>query len=66
MGGADEGIPRAEVDKFAAALDGRGIANEFITYDGAPHSFFDRSYDEHTDACADAWSRIQSFIAANS
>ena len=66
MGGADEGIPRSEVDKFAAALDGRGIANEFITYDGAPHSFFDRSYDEHTDACADAWSRIQSFITANS
>lgn len=66
MGGADEGIPQAEVDKFAAALDERGVANEFITYEGAPHSFFDRSYDEHQAACADAWSRVQHFISANS
>ena len=66
MGGADEGIPRAEVDKFAAALDARGVANEFITYEGAPHSFFDRTYDEHQDACADAWRRVQEFIRANS
>ena len=66
MGGADEGIPREEVDKFAAALDARGVANEFITYEGAPHSFFDRSYDEHQEACADAWRRVQEFIGANS
>ena len=66
MGGADEGIPRAEVDKFAAALDARSVANEFITYEGAPHSFFDRTYDEHQDACADAWERVRAFIAANS
>jgi carboxymethylenebutenolidase len=25
-----------------------------------------RSYDEHVDACNDAWQRIQSFIASNS
>ena len=66
MGGADEGIPRDEVDKFAAALDQRGVANEFISYDSAPHSFFDRSYDEHTEACADAWTRVQNFISSNS
>ncbi len=66
MGGADDGIPRSEVDKFAAALDARGTANEFITYEGAPHSFFDRSYDDHQEACADAWTRVQAFISANS
>ena len=29
--------------------------------EGAPHSFFDRSYGEWESACADAWSRILAF-----
>ena len=66
MGGADEGIPAEEVAKFEAALSDAGVEREFTTYEGAPHSFFDRSYDEHQAACADAWERIQRFIAANS
>jgi len=66
MGGADEGIPAEEVDKWDAGLSEQGIAHELITYEGAPHSFFDRTYDEHVDACNDAWQRIQAFIAANS
>lgn len=66
MGGADEGIPAEEVAKFEAALADAGVGHEFTTYEGAPHSFFDRSYDEHQAACADAWERIQRFITANS
>ena len=66
MGGADEGIPAEEIAKWDAGLAEQGVAHELITYDGAPHSFFDRSYDEHVDACSDAWERIQAFIAANS
>lgn len=66
MGGADEGIPAEEIAKWDAGLAEQGVAHELITYDGAPHSFFDRSYDEHVDACNDAWERIQAFIAANS
>lgn len=66
MGGADEGIPAEEVAKWDAGLSDRGIAHDIVTYDGAPHSFFDRSYDEHVDACNDAWQRIQAFISANS
>ena len=66
MGGADQGIPKEEVDKYAAALTAAGKQNEFITYDGAPHSFFDRLYEEHAETSADAWQRIQDFIAANS
>ena len=30
-------------------------------YDGAPHSFFDRSFAQWADACTDAWNRIISF-----
>ena len=66
MGGADEGIPAEEVAKWDAGLDEREVEHELITYEGAPHSFFDRTYDEHVDACDDAWQRIQAFIAANS
>ncbi|MXV80939.1 MAG: dienelactone hydrolase family protein [Chloroflexi bacterium] len=66
MGGADEGIPAEAVAEWDAALQAGGITREIITYEGAPHSFFDRTYDEHVDACNDAWQRIQSFIAANS
>jgi carboxymethylenebutenolidase len=29
-----------------------------VVYDGAPHSFFDRSYGEWEDACRDAWEHI--------
>ena len=66
MGGADDGIPAAEVAKWDTALEEQGVSHEIITYDGAPHSFFDRSYDEHVEACSDAWQRIQAFMAANS
>ncbi len=65
MGGADESIPAEAVAEWEAALGAGGVSREIITYEGAPHSFFDRSYDEHVDACNDAWQRIQAFIAAN-
>ena len=66
MGGADESIPAEAVAEWDAALGAGGVSREIVTYEGAPHSFFDRSYDEHVDACNDAWQRIQKFIAANS
>ena len=66
MGGADESIPVEAVAEWDQALADGGVTREIVTYDGAPHSFFDRSYDEHVDACNDAWQRIQNFIAANS
>jgi len=33
-----------------------------ITYDGAPHSFFDRKQEQFADASADAWRRLTEFI----
>jgi carboxymethylenebutenolidase len=33
-----------------------------VTYDGAPHSFFDRKQEEFADASADAWERTLRFI----
>ncbi len=60
--GADQMITQADTDAFKAALDKQGIENEFKTYPGAPHSFFDRTYEEHADASADAWQRILAFV----
>ena len=41
-----------------------GVEHEFIVYPGAPHSFFDRKYEEHAEACADAWRRVLGFLGA--
>ena len=40
----------------------RASKYEIVTYPGAPHSFFDRRYEEHADACADAWRRVLAFL----
>jgi carboxymethylenebutenolidase len=62
MGGADEGIPAADVAAFERALSDAGVEHELITYAGAPHSFFDRRFEEHAEASEDAWRRVLDFI----
>jgi len=64
FGGADKGISREMVEGFRAVLDDAGVSNEIVIYDGAPHSFFDRTFSEHADACEDAWTRILRFVNA--
>jgi carboxymethylenebutenolidase len=66
MGGADPYIPQERVDTFEKALTKAGVTHELVVYPGAPHSFFDRSYEEHAKESADAWERILGFISANS
>jgi carboxymethylenebutenolidase len=60
--GADQMITQADTDAFKAALDKQGVPNEFKTYPGAPHSFFDRAYEQYKDESADAWQRILAFV----
>ncbi|MDA0352960.1 MAG: dienelactone hydrolase family protein [Chloroflexi bacterium] len=62
MGGADQGIPREEVDKFEAALQAAGKPHELDSYAGAPHSFFDRGFEEYATESDDAWTRVLGFI----
>lgn len=62
FGGADPGIPEAEVRAFDAALESAHVAHHIETYPGAPHSFFDRTYADHRDACDDAWRRVLAFM----
>jgi len=62
FGGADASIPASDVDVFDRALKDARVQHHFVTYDGAPHSFFDRTFAEHQEACADAWRRALGFI----
>jgi carboxymethylenebutenolidase len=62
MGGADEAITAENVSEFEAALTAAGVEHELVTYEGAPHSFFDRKQDEFADASADAWRRVLDFV----
>jgi carboxymethylenebutenolidase len=66
MGGADQGIPREDVEEFDRALSDAGVEHEVEIYDGAPHSFFDRRFDEHAEASADAWKRVLAFVERHS
>jgi carboxymethylenebutenolidase len=62
MGGADEAIPREEVEAFERALPEAGVEHDVKIYEGAPHSFFDRRFEEHAEASADAWARVLAFL----
>jgi carboxymethylenebutenolidase len=64
-GGADPGIPPAAIAEFDQALARAGVAHESVTYDGAPHSFFDRKQTEFAQDSADAWRRVQAFVRAH-
>jgi carboxymethylenebutenolidase len=66
MGGADEGIPTADVDAFDKALTAARVEHELVIYDGAPHSFFDRKYEEFAEDSEDAWRRTLEFIDRHS
>jgi carboxymethylenebutenolidase len=61
--GDDQHITAEANAEFDEALTAAGVEHEVVTYDGAPHSFFDRSYEENADASADAWERVLAFIA---
>jgi carboxymethylenebutenolidase len=60
--GDDQNITRELNVEFDEALSAAGVEHEVITYDGAPHSFFDRRYEDFADASANAWSRVLTFI----
>ena len=38
------------------------VPHEQHVYEGAPHSFFDRTFEHWKDACDDAWRRMLDFV----
>jgi carboxymethylenebutenolidase len=63
--GDDQGITAEDNAALEHALSAAGVEHEIVTYDGAPHSFFDRKQAEFADASDDAWRRTLAFIAAH-
>ncbi len=58
--------PREAFNDFDRKLTEVGVAHEMHIYEGAPHSFFDRTYDQWKDACDDAWRRMLAFVKKHS
>jgi carboxymethylenebutenolidase len=60
--GDDQHITADDNAEFEGALEAAGIEHELVTYDGAPHSFFDRRYEDFAPASEDAWARVLAFV----
>jgi carboxymethylenebutenolidase len=65
FGGADQGIPATDVATFESALATTSVEHRIVTYDGAPHSFFDRKQEQFAEASAAAWAETLAFIRAH-
>lgn len=62
MAGDDSGIPQETVEAFDGALAEAGVEHQVVVYPGAPHSFFDRKFEQFAADSEDAWSRVLGFL----
>jgi carboxymethylenebutenolidase len=64
FGGADRGIPAADVKKFGGTLTAAGKLGDIKIYEGAGHAFMNPNNTQGYDAAAaqDAWKRIDGFF----
>ena len=66
VAGNDAATPPEVADAFDRTLTAAGVPHERHVYAGAPHSFFDRTYEQWKDACDDAWRRMLGFVKEHS
>ena len=66
LAGADAATPVDAFHAFDKELTEARVPHEMQIYEGAPHSFFDRTFAQWKDACDDAWSRILAFVTKQS
>jgi carboxymethylenebutenolidase len=64
--GDDQNITAEQNAAFDQALTAAGVEHEVVTFDGAPHSFFDRKQEQFAAASDDAWRRVLDFIESHS
>lgn len=58
--------PVEAVQAFAEQVRSAGVDVEQVTFPDMPHSFFDRTYGTHKEACDLAWERMLEFFARTS
>jgi carboxymethylenebutenolidase len=61
IAGADF-TPQEAFHQFDRQLTEADVPHEMHVYEGAPHSFFDRTFDQWKGACDDAWRRMLAFV----
>lgn len=61
-GGADRGISEEDRAAFDRALDAADVEHRSVTYEGAPHSFFDRRAEDHAEASEATWREVLDFV----
>jgi len=62
FGGADGATSPEARQTFDDALTKARVEHRFVTYDNAPHSFFDRKAAEFADASGQAWGETLTFV----
>jgi carboxymethylenebutenolidase len=66
VAGADAATPQEAFVDFDRSLTEAGVPHEMHIYEGAPHSFFDRTFEQWKDACDDAWRSMLAFVKQHS
>ncbi len=65
VAGADH-TPQEEFFAFDRELNAAHLPHRMIVFEGAPHSFFDRTFEQHRNASAEAWRQMLDFIQSPS
>jgi len=65
VAGDDAATPQEVSRNFEGQLKAAKVPHEMHIYEGAPHSFFDRTFEQWKDACDDAWRRMLAFVKKN-
>jgi len=61
IGGADAATSVEDQESLATRMRAAGAEVVSVVFPGAPHSFFDRSFDEWSGACEESWRQILEF-----
>ena len=66
LAGNDQATTPGDFVQFDAELTQAGVPHQKVIYEGAPHSFFDRTFEQHKAASDDAWRQMLAFIKDHS
>src|SRR5438552_15779313 len=58
IAGSDAATSQDDFDRFDQELTDAGVHHKKVVSEGAPHSFFDRSFEQHSAASDDAWPQM--------
>jgi carboxymethylenebutenolidase len=62
LAGNDQATTQEDFAQFGRELTDAGVPHQTAVYEGAPHSFFDRNFEQYAAASADAWRQVLTFI----